>query len=147
MNLNVKIRKGKQRFSGKILHCLAGLLALSIALAACGNKDNDIQQNIVGTWIKESNYSDTGEGDTIVFTNDLSIEKYFKYFEDKGYRINYNLKTDTVFISVNSSDHVVELGFKYSINGNKLTIFRFTYPFSIVSVVREDVIFIKSQIN
>jgi hypothetical protein len=35
MNLNVKIRREKQRFSGKILHCLAGLLALSIALAAC----------------------------------------------------------------------------------------------------------------
>jgi hypothetical protein len=35
MNLKVKIRKGKRRFSGKVLHYLAGLSVLLIALSSC----------------------------------------------------------------------------------------------------------------
>jgi hypothetical protein len=132
----------------KILGFTAILLMLASAFTCRKDNDmqHDVQQDIVGMWIKETTYSD-GTGDTIVFTNDFRVEKYFKYYEEEGCRITYKLKVDTIFISVNSDNHMVELSFKYSITGNKLTIFSFTYPFSAVAVERKDVVFIRSQTN
>jgi hypothetical protein len=116
-------------------------LILAGVMIACG-KENNVQQNIVGTWLKETTDVD-GTGDTIIFTNDYKVEKYFKNYEN-DYRVGYKQKDDTVFISVNNADDfVVEESFKYSITGNKLTVFRFTYPFSLVQVERADVIFRK----
>jgi hypothetical protein len=125
----------------------AKLLILAAGFYSC-KEEYDVQQNnLVGTWIKETIYSDI-TGDTIVFTNDLRVEDYFKYEIDKGCNIGYKLKVDTVVFSViGPSSFIVEQGFKYSVNGNKLTIFRFTYPFSFISVEREDIVFIRSQTN
>jgi hypothetical protein len=136
-----------RRFSGKIIR-IAGVILLILAGGSfsCREK-NDVKQNdIVGTWIKKTTYSDV-TGDTIVFTNDLRVEDYFKYEIDKDCKIGYKLKVDTVFFSVVGSSNNVEQGFKYSINGNKLTIFGFTYPFFLISIEREDVTFIRSQTN
>jgi hypothetical protein len=116
------------------------LLIIAGSFAACGKEKED-GQDIVGTWIKETVYSD-GTSDTIVFTNDFRVEKYLKRYQD-GYKVDYKLENDTLFISVNRDDWVAERCFKYSIAENKLTIIKFTYPFSFVAVVREDVIFKK----
>jgi hypothetical protein len=124
-------------------------IAASFIILFAGCTDNgkeNVQQNIIGKWIKETTYSD-GTEDTLIFTNDFRVEKYFKYYEDNDYILNYKLKADTVFISINLNDYMAEQSFKYSINGNRLIIFSFTYPFSLVEVVREDVVFIKSQTN
>jgi nitrous oxidase accessory protein NosD len=126
-----------------ILQTAAVMLILAGGFYSCA-EENSIQQNIMGIWLKETTNVD-GTGDTIVFTNDYKVEKYFKYDED-GYRIDYKIKTDTVFISVNSLDNfIAKESFKYSINGNELTIFRFTYPFSLAAVERADVIFRKIE--
>jgi hypothetical protein len=118
----------------------AAIVLLLAGSFSCGKED--VQHHIVGMWIKESTFID-GTADTIVFTNDFRVEKYFKYYED-NYKIDYTLKADSIFISVtNHDDFMVEERFKYSINGNKLTIWGFTYPFSLVQVERDDVIFRK----
>jgi hypothetical protein len=117
----------------------AAILLILAGMVSCG-KEKDVRQTIVGIWVKETTYVD-GTGDTIIFTNDYQVEKYFKDYENS---YKYKLKDDTIVISVNNSDDfVVEESFKYSINGNKLTIFRFTYPFSLVAIEREDLIFRK----
>jgi hypothetical protein len=125
-----------------ILKTATILLILAGIIVAC-EEEKEIRHDIVGTWIKETNYPDA-TGDTIMFTNDFRVYEYFKFYEDEDYRIGYRLKADSILISV---DSFAEQSFRYSINGNKLTMYRFTYPFSLISVERENVTFIRSQTN
>jgi hypothetical protein len=124
-----------------VLKTTAILLILAVGISSC-RKESGIQQDIVRTWIKEKTMSG-GTGDTIVFTNDHRIEKYFTNYA-YGYSIGYKLKADTMFIVIKNQDgFMMKDNFKYSQKENRLTIFGFTFPFSLVQVVREDVVFRK----
>jgi hypothetical protein len=120
---------------------ITAILLILTGMISCGKEDG-IQEDIVGTWITEKTMYG-GTGDTIVFTNDHRIEKYFKNHADV-YSIDYKLKADTMFIVIKNQDSfIMEDNFKYYQKGNRLTIFGFTFPFSLVQVVREDVVFRK----
>lgn len=124
-----------------ILKITAILALLATSVSSCKDKEGEGEESdIAGVWVKETVYSDE-TGDTIVFTNDNRVEKYFQGYE--GWEITYGTKPDSLSIRIIHPDEDVSVSksFKYSIQKDNLVISAFTYPFSLVQVARKEVVF------
>jgi hypothetical protein len=107
--MKMKLKRGKQRFSGKILHCLAGLLIVLVlagSFYSCGNDDTPnidfsniedlykqplsvIQKCIQGKWKVDVEYVKGTK--SIIYHENTFIE----FTEDK-YIFDDGLKVDTI---------------------------------------------------
>jgi hypothetical protein len=91
-------------FSGKILHYLAGLLALSIALAACGKeKEGAIPFASCSCWTK--NAIDTWNLSAL-FLKDADPDQIYHDAIDQVARIVYYSKQDTAYVYQRTDKHL-----------------------------------------
>jgi len=123
--------------------CLAGLAVFS----GCEKPEN----LIVGKWVASDSHA--GGNDTIVFTENFYVEKYFDCFSDEGtsFIVTYTLSDDGIVFTVRPYD-LTNSGieyfpysetFKYILKKNSLTIKGFSNPFFGTEEMKRDVRFKK----
>ena len=125
---------------------IIGILLLSlIIICGCNCKDNDENNNpnpntnkLLGTWVTE-NYR--AYNDTIIFTNDYYIKKYFiDNYTGDDYIIKYRVSNDTIYFT----DAVnLTLSCTFVLQNDSLIIHKFSYIFSNRAVIHEDITFTK----
>lgn len=123
--------------------CLTGFMLFF----SCNNDDAPTDNSIIGKWVT-TDYN-SAHNDTIHFTADKRVEDYFLFahtalFPVSSYYYTYTLTENNIKITSHQPEsNEFSETFEYLINGNSLTIKRFSNPFSITQEVRTDVHFTK----
>ena len=123
--------------------CLTGFMLFF----SCNNDDAPTDNSIIGKWVT-TDYN-SAHNDTIHFTADKRVEDYFLFahtalFPVSSYYYTYTLTENNIKITSHQPEsNKFSETFEYLINGNSLTIKRFSNPFSITQEVRTDVHFTK----
>jgi hypothetical protein len=114
---------------------LAAVAAISYAtFTGCNGNEPNPQDDIVGTWCTQSYFT---LGNQMTLTADghiLDLQQY--WCAECGY--TYAINGDTIAVTLNN-DFTEK--FKFQLEGNTLTIYGFSNPFSITAEVRTDVVF------
>jgi len=124
--------------SSTIAIILLAVLSL-VSFSACEEKEDE--DKLTGKWIsitKDYNY-----GDTIVFTQNNTVEKWFEptppNYEE--FTVDYYTSNDTIYFKTEGSTSPR----KFSFNNSNLTIYGLTSVFSVLALEPKDVTFKKIE--
>lgn len=122
---------------------------VSLSLFWGCKKEATVKSSIVGKWVTSNKNSI--HNDTINFTSGMKVEDYFIFahttlHSSDSYYFTYSLTENNIKITSHQpeSAEFSEI-FEYTINGNLLTIKRFSNPFSLTNEAKTDVNFKKVE--
>jgi heat shock protein HslJ len=95
--------------------------------------------NIIGQWCSSDR--------TIVFTEDMHIFEYFPQYLSTDNYFTYSLLSDSITVTFHQQDNSFNERFKYILDGEELTIYGFSNPFSVTNEVRTDVVFARCELT
>lgn len=138
----------------KSLLYLATTVVITMFISACEKEEKQVESLFVGKWVT-SDYH-VGDSDTIVFTDNFYVQRYFDYiFANQVIPaiylspfVTYSILNDNITFTIHYSYPRTENfdeTFKYSLTNNSLTIRGFSNPFSATAEARNDVHFIKVE--
>jgi len=118
--------------------------------ASC-DKETQTEKSLFGKWVTSDFH--TGNNDTIVFAENLVVEKYFDYFDSKevSCRVTYSLANSKITFTISNEDLTgsgpiympYSETFECILKKNSLRIKGFSNPFSGTEEMKRDVRFKK----
>jgi hypothetical protein len=124
-----QIRNGEQ-----IKFDILNYSAVAFQLQKEGTVSNS---SILGKWCS---------GDrTIVFAENMLVFDYFPQYLSTDTYFTYSLSSDSITFTFHQQGNFISEKFKYFLNGDELTIYVFSNPFSTANELRTDVVFARCE--